>query len=977
MEGRELYTYKSNVHRKSHQTGDFLAGKCRVTLCIVAVLIIISLVTFLLVYFFVIRANHDENGRIGGSPAAELVLPIVQGDWQPHCPSSPAVNDRYDCHPEIGGSEKKCEDRGCCWLPIKDQAQSPINVTNNKSKNPRNIPVCIYPDNYGYVVASDTTERQFLDGFEVQLTRLGAPSRYGDDAQQIKVRVHMETSTRLRIKFFSPSDENEGDTEPLIPVEKEDLSPDLTKQKLYAVSYRKNSIPFGLEVRRVATETVIFSTSVPGFTFANQFRQLTARLPSQHIFGLGPLVAPSANQTSSWHTWSLFAGGHVDSTFIKSHGGHPVYLCLENNGNAHAVLLHNSHAIDYQLQPTPALTFRAIGGSLDFYIFLGPTPEDVVQQYHTAVGRPFFPPYWMLGVQISFNGVSDTEGIKNSLRDWQRHNLSYDVVSLASEYKNKAIDFTLDHRKFTNLLIFTEELATNHRYLDVDVDPAISAELPDGTYLPYDEGIKAGIFVNSSFKKFPLVGLTNSGGSVFVDFGNKASEKWWTRNLEKLKNLVRYQSLTVTDNQPLNLQNGSTTGCAVDHINNPPYLPSTLQKRKLFWQTICMDSWQFQNKKHVRHYSVHNLYGHNMNKVTNRALSSLLPKERRSAVVSQSTYTGSGKYCGFWAFNINRNWTQLEHSLSTMLSYNLYGITMVGTAICGSDVYEEDEELCMRWMQLGAFYPLARIIQDPMFCSEHFGKVAKIAIDTRYQLLPYLYTLLHKASTQGGTVVRHLFHEFYEDKTTYNITNQFMWGSALMIIPVLHKSVRLMKVYLPNGFWYIYHTGTRLMSKGEWVGMEAPLERILLLIRGGYAVPTLPPGTTTFNSRKNHLHLVIALDHRYRSTGMLYWDDGVTKDSYLNKEYILVNFTIRENKLQVSGQQMKAILPNSLSSAYFDSVDIMGVPYKPLIVAISGTVGVLGSKQFIWDPSGKVLQIRHIIIPLSETVQIEWRWTDY
>lgn len=67
-----------------------------------------------------------------------------------------------------------------------------------------------------------------------------------------------------------------------------------------------------------------------------------------------------------------------------------MYNCIQNN----------VHILDVILQPTPAVTFRTIGGIFDIYFFLGPTPADVVKQYSEIVGKPFMPPYWSLGFHL-------------------------------------------------------------------------------------------------------------------------------------------------------------------------------------------------------------------------------------------------------------------------------------------------------------------------------------------------------------------------------------------------------------------------------------------------------------------------------------------------------------------------------------------------------------------------------------------------
>ena len=76
------------------------------------------------------------------------------------------------------------------------------------------------------------------------------------------------------------------------------------------------------------------------------------------------------------------------------------------SGAMHGVLLLNSNAMDYSFGPEPSVTIRTIGGILDFFVFLGPKPEQVVQQYTWLIGRPIMPPYWSL-VFIFLDGVME------------------------------------------------------------------------------------------------------------------------------------------------------------------------------------------------------------------------------------------------------------------------------------------------------------------------------------------------------------------------------------------------------------------------------------------------------------------------------------------------------------------------------------------------------------------------------------------
>lgn len=82
---------------------------------------------------------------------------------------------------------------------------------------------------------------------------------------------------------------------------------------------------------------------------------------------------------------------------------------------------------DYTLLPYPAITYRTIGGGLDFFLFTGPTPENVVQQYTEIIGRTFMPPYWSLGFQLSRYGYAGTDEIRAVVNRTRENQIPQDV----------------------------------------------------------------------------------------------------------------------------------------------------------------------------------------------------------------------------------------------------------------------------------------------------------------------------------------------------------------------------------------------------------------------------------------------------------------------------------------------------------------------------------------------------------------------
>ena len=84
---------------------------------------------------------------------------------------------------------------------------------------------------------------------------------------------------------------------------------------------------------------------------------------------------------------------------------------------------------EVELQPLPAITYRTIGGVLDFYIFLGPTADNVIQQYTAVIGRPMMPPYWSLGFQLCKYGYNSAANLKDVINRNRQLGIPYVISS--------------------------------------------------------------------------------------------------------------------------------------------------------------------------------------------------------------------------------------------------------------------------------------------------------------------------------------------------------------------------------------------------------------------------------------------------------------------------------------------------------------------------------------------------------------------
>jgi alpha-glucosidase (family GH31 glycosyl hydrolase) len=144
-------------------------------------------------------------------------------------------------------------------------------------------------------------------------------------------------------------------------------------------------------------------------------------------------------------------------------------------------------------------------------------------------------------------------------------------------------------------------------------------------------------------------------------------------------------------------------------------------------------------------------------------------------------------------------------------------------------------------------------------------------------LLPFLYTALEEAHRTGVPVFRPLVLNYQDDPNTYNIDDQFMIGSDLLVAPVTRPDVTSRLVYLPRGVWYDYWTGKSYQG-GTMYRVDAPLETVPMFVRGGAIIPHGPEMRFTGEKPVSPLYFAIYPDEKGSASTTLYEDDGLTPD---------------------------------------------------------------------------------------------------
>uniref|UniRef100_A0A803YHI9 Glucosidase alpha, acid n=1 Tax=Meleagris gallopavo TaxID=9103 RepID=A0A803YHI9_MELGA len=691
---------------------------------------------------------------------------------------------------------------------------------------------------------------------------------------------------------------------------------------LYGVQLLQD--PFGIVVFRQPGGQVLLNTSVAPLFFADQFLQISTSLPSRFISGLGERLTPLILDTA-WTKVTLWNRDMAPAVRTGPRG--------DGVGEGWAGTgVSPELCSNVLLQPSPALTWRTTGGILDFYVFLGPTPR-------MWCGFPFMPPYWALGFHLCRWGYSSTATTRQAVANMSAGRFPLDVQWNDLDYMDAKRDFTYNKETFRDYPDMVHDFHQRGLRYVMIVDPGISSSGPPGTYWPYDDGLKRGVFIRNATGQ-PLIGKVWPGPTAFPDFTNPETHEWWHDMVKDFHQRVPFDGMWIDMNEPSNFVEGSQDGCPDSSLEKPPYVPGVFGGR-LQAGTICASSQQHLSS----HYNLHSLYGLTEAIASHNAL--LRVRGTRPFVISRSTFAGHGHYAGHWTGDVESSWEQLARSVPEVLLFNLLGVPLVGADICGF-AGDTSEELCVRWTQLGAFYPFMRNHNDHGNRPQEpyaFGLAAqdamRRALRLRYSLLPHLYTLFHRAHVAGDTVARPLFLEFPKDPNTWSVDRQLLWGAGLLITPVLEQGQTKVSGYFPVGTWYSFTGDSTIHSKGQWILLAAPLDTINVHIRAGHILPLQEPGLNTVESRKKGMTVVVALTPDGFARGELYWDDGESWQSFEKGDCTEILFLAARVSMGGGWELAGALVhPHHTEvprvSPAITAVTVLGVPSAPQRVLANG-----------------------------------------
>ena len=740
---------------------------------------------------------------------------------------------------------------------------------------------------YSYKLVNYTQDKNHLN---IQLALNGENKTYTLQINCLTDEIIQFKLTPNSVKLFE------------LPKEKpfvynENITRELIISKLkYKISIQKN--PFSFSIKRQKTNETIFKTEEKNpFRFMIDYTELKIQIPSKNIYGIGQRTTTFNLHSGTYTLYNKDNPNKIDYGIGKNnnrYGSHPIYLMREKSGYYHINYLRNSFAMDIELDlQNNKLKYLILGGVLDFTLFLGnKKPENVIKMYHKFLGGWMIPPFWSLGLHQSRWGYNDINHIEYILNKYQTEKIPLDSVWLDLDYMNDNQPCTWDEKRFPSNDFKNLLIKYNKRYVLIS-EPCVGIQ----SKKVINTGIKLNTFISENNQ--PIINKMWPGKCHCLDFFHPNSSYFQEICHDFLFNKSNFSGIWIDMNEISTF----STGKIDKNENEIPcneidyfYYPGGY---KLEHKTFCPNALHYNN---LYHKQIHNVISLKESEQVKSYLKKKFPNEF-PFILTRANAPKIGKYSFIWSGDNGSNYTFYKYSLSEIFNFNLFGIPMSGTDVCGF-MGKTNEKLCSKWYQIGSLFPFFRTHRhlnyddtDIFSMGEILYETSKNSILFRYKILKYYYSIFIRKK-KIGTIFKPLFFEFGNDEHLIeeNIVNsQFMIGKDLLCVPNFnYYDSDFIIGYFPKGENWFNLRNYEYIKKNGFNKVETLFNvHPEVFLRGGKSIFINDDISNVLNSKQldNNFSLIIAFKHLF---GYFYKSIGFIPDidDYNNK--YSVKFTMKK-----------------------------------------------------------------------------------
>jgi alpha-glucosidase len=593
------------------------------------------------------------------------------------------------------------------------------------------------------------------------------------------------------------------------------------------------------------------------------------------LYGSGEVTGSLIRNNKSIQLWNTDNWNYLKDNGRRLYQSHPWVLGVYADGSAFGIIADNTWKQELILKDS--IKFESEGPAFRVIVITGNSPQEVLKDLSDLTGRMELPPLWALGYQQCRWSYEPDKRVIEIADGFRSHKIPCDVIWMDIDYMDHFKVFTFDSIKFPSPENLNNYLH-NKGYKSIwMIDPGIKVEKG---YSVYEQGTKGDHWVKNK-KGEPFVGKVWPGECCFPDFTKPSTQQWWS-GLYKNYMINGIDGVWNDMNEPSVFEVASTT------------MPE---------DNIHEGGNKLAKGSHLRY---HNVYGTLMIKYSRDGILKVNP-DKRPFVLSRSGFLGSHRYGATWTGDNKASSEHMKMSIPMILNLGLSGQPFSGADI-GGYAGTTTPELFGQWIAIGAFYPFARghaekatNDKEPWAFGPEVEQISRTAINRRYRLLPYLYTLFYEASVNGLPVMRPVFFSDIQDTTLRKEDQAFLLGNDLLIVPKWANNPSL-----PKGNWRnVSIAGEN--SKDDHYQPD-------IKIKEGTVIPLGKIIQNTTEYQSDSLTLLISLNKAGKAYGKIYIDKG-EGFGYKNGEYalLLVSAEQKKGKLNVAVKNQAGKLVNPQS----------------------------------------------------------------